>query len=119
MQPTLPDTDVNGRIEQSLIGIYSVLLHVEITAFHPLHKQRLVSVALVLTLRWTAVSRYVALGARTFLPMPKGRKAVTQSTLQTYKRAPRFIALFTNLSASLFFSLGIFFISTFLNPDIK
>ena len=60
-------------------------------------------------------------GARTFLPCVNkiDTKATTRPTLLNYKRPPRFMALLTSLSASLFFALSICLISTFLNPDIR
>jgi len=129
-------------MSNSLIGIYSALLRVEIAAFHPLrHRRRDSSLWLSIAAFSLAIvpsgakaprgksspfdGRLLAAtllsGARTFLPCVNkvDIRATTRPTLLNYKRPPRFMALLTSLSASLFFALSICLISTFLNPDIR
>jgi len=45
---------------------YLTLLRVEIAAFHPLPKERLVSVALILISQWTGITRYAAIWSPDF-----------------------------------------------------
>ena len=64
-----PIPTYNGRNEQLLNRDLFGLAPRRDCPFHPFAKgERLVSVALVLTLRWTAVSRYAALWSSDFPP---------------------------------------------------